>query len=372
MKVLHVTPSVARADGGPSEVIRGLIPALHERGMDAHVLTTNKGLSERDTDISEAHWLRHVPSVGSASLTYAPALPALLRKLINDYDVVHIHGFQSFPGTVAMRIARRAGVPYLIEPHGALDDYHWRQNVVRKRIWRLLLDGRNIQHLGGAVYSSGLEVEQARAVLPHTPAFPMPLAVDESLFTLDRDPTPSRPVQIAYLGRITQKKRVDLLVRALAETPLAERDVRLVIAGGSDGTIESPDSLAHALGVQDRVTVLGPVGADQRRRLLKECALFALPSEDESFGMAVAEAMAAGMAVVTSNRVGIAPAAEKQGALLIAENDPRSIAATIRAAIEDPHLGERARAYAGTHFRWSEAAAHAERAYEAVTTGNAV
>ncbi len=369
MRVLHVTPSVARSDGGPAEVIRGLIPALHRRGVSADVLTTDKGLAPDDDDLITADWVRHVASMGPSSVTFAPRFVSAMSDGLSRYDVVHIHGFQSYPGTMAMRIARRAGIPYLIEPHGALDRYHWKMNALRKRAWLRIADAKNLASLSGAVYSSELEARHALDVLPDTRAFHMNLAVDEQLFSIDRTRKGVGPAKIVYLGRLTKKKRVDLVVRALAEAPLRERGVRLFVAGGSDGTIQDPGALAHEIGVGDFVTSLGQVDSARRRDLLSECDVFVLPSEDESFGVAVAEAMAAGARVVTSQHVGIAAPARENRALKVARNDPASIAQAIVDALEDEGLPERARAHAEREFRWSTAAAQAHHAYETACTG---
>ncbi|MDF2664799.1 MAG: glycosyltransferase [Microbacterium sp.] len=370
MRVLHVTPSVARSDGGPAEVIRGLLPALHGRGVVADVLTTDKGLAASDDDLTTASWVRHVASTGPTSVTFAPQLASAMSDGLSQYDVVHVHGFQSYPGTMAMRIARRAGIPYLIEPHGALDLYHWRENALRKRAWLRIADAKNVAGLSGAIYSSELEKQQALAVLPDIRAFHMNLAVDEQLFAIDKTTKNDGPAKILYLGRLTKKKRVDLVVRALAEAPLRRRGVRLFIAGGSDGTIEDPDALAREIGVGDRVTSLGPVDSARRRDLLAECDVFVLPSEDESFGVAVAEAMAAGARVVTSEHVGIAARARENRALRVARNDPASIAQAVVDALEDTELPGRAREHARREFRWSIAAAQAQHAYETARAGD--
>jgi len=369
VRVLHITPSVARSDGGPAEVIRGLIPALHRLGVEADVLTTNKGLAASDEDLVSADWVRHVPSVGPSSVTFAPGFAAAMSDGLARYDLIHVHGFQSYPGTMAMRIARRAGIPYVIEPHGALDSYHWRVNTLRKRAWLKIADARNIAGLNGAIYSSSLEAEQALAVLPRIRAFRMNLAVDEQLFAIGRPIKHPGPATLVYLGRLTKKKRVDLVVRAMAEPALRRREVRLLIAGGPDGTIQDPVALAREIGVHERVTMLGPVDSTRRRDLLRECDVFVLPSEDESFGVAVAEAMASGARVVTSEHVGIAAGALKDRALKVARNDPASIAQAIVDALDDSELPKRARSHAEREFRWSFAAKQAQLAYESAQKG---
>jgi glycosyltransferase involved in cell wall biosynthesis len=267
-----------------------------------------------------------------------------------------------------MRAARRADVPYLIEPHGALNRYHWRQRPLRKRMWAAAADKRNWRELAGVVYSSTSEAIQGGDVLKHVAPYTIPLGVDESLFSVERSAASTNSVPVvAYVGRITRKKRLDLLLDALVEPSLSGVDLEVVVAGRADGTLGiDPRRYIEMLGVGDRVSLVGPIDARTRLELLSRTSVFVLPSEDESFGVAVAEAMAAGAAVVTSNAVGLAAEASAVGAVVVAELDPGSLAKAIGQALSDNSLGERARDYAKRKFTWHAAATSSELMYEDV------
>jgi glycosyltransferase involved in cell wall biosynthesis len=140
---------------------------------------------------------------------------------------------------------------------------------------------------------------------------------------------------ILFLGRITYKKGIDLLIDAFAQLR-AERECRLVIAGPDDERL-TPALRARARerGVEDQVTFAGPVYGEDRLAALAAADVWALPSHTENFGIAVIEAMAAGCPVVISPAVNLAPAARGAGAALVPALDPPEIAGALRRALTD-------------------------------------
>lgn len=366
MRVLHVSPSVAKTDGGPAEVIRGLVPALMDLGADVRVLSTSKGWSELDRDLWGVDWLDLYDHRGPSSLTYSPQLAAAVESVIGDYDIVHVHGLQSHVGSVAMRTARRSNTPYVIEPHGALDTYHWAQNRSRKRAYLWSVDRLNWRHADGWMVSSPFEAEQGARVLPRARFFTWPLGVETDLFDLAGDRVYERPLTALYLGRITRKKRLDLLLAAMATPEVRRAGLTLVVAGKPDGTLGvDPHKFVedHSLGAS--VSFVGPADRETRKRLLASADLFVLPSEDESFGVAAAEAMAAGLAVVSTDFVGAALDAG-DGAVRVSL-DHHSLAHALTELSDDPRrveaLARRGHSHAQENFTWARAAEGAMGAY---------
>ncbi|MEI2269261.1 glycosyltransferase [Microbacterium sp. No. 7] len=355
IRVVHVAPSFARRDGGPSEVLRGLLPQLIDRGFDVRLVTTDKGATSEDRDLHAVVPTEVARARRPHSWTFAPSILAALWRSIADADVVHIHSIHTFPTTVAMIVSRLRRVPYIIEPHGALDAYHLREGGFKKNLYMRLLDRWGLKGLCGAVYSSLREAREGSRVIS-APEILMPLGVDESLFELEKVRSPE--ATLLFLGRLARKKRVDLAILALAQPPLSDRAVRLVVAGpfGEDLPYD-PVALAREAGVRERVEFIGVVGAEERRRLLAAADVFVIASEDESFGVALAEALAAGCAAVASEQTGFAPEAAVEGALVIAELTPAHVAAAVAAALDEcDNFAARGREFASERFRWAEAA----------------
>jgi glycosyltransferase involved in cell wall biosynthesis len=132
-------------------------------------------------------------------------------------------------------------------------------------------------------------------------------------------------------------------------------DVHLAIVGPDDrGTAAELTRLARELGVDDRVHVTGPWPDDgSLLELYSDSDVFALASEYESFGMAAAEAAAAGTASVVTDRCGIADLLA-DGAALVVRRDQRAVGEALAQLLADRELrrrlGEQAQAVA---VEWS-------------------
>jgi glycosyltransferase involved in cell wall biosynthesis len=154
---------------------------------------------------------------------------------------------------------------------------------------------------------------------------------------------------IGFLGRIHPTKNVDLLLRVLAHQPSS---VRLIIAGsGADGLMAELTGLAAAEGVEDRVEWRGFVDAEGRARFFEDVDLLVVPSTYECFGMSGAEALAAGVPVIASERTGIAEIIRASGGGAVCAPEEAAVGAALGAAW-DP----------GALDRWSREAAAAATA----------
>lgn len=371
LRILHVSPSFARTDGGPSEGLRGMLPELRKMGMDVSLFATDKGLTADDADVSLDPRTKIFHQVALSSWSFAPSMILELTRVASSFDLVHIHSFPSFPSSIAMIAARRAGTPYVIQPHGSLDTYHWNQRRLKKVAYRQTIDGYGIRGLSGVIFSSKREVEQGQLILGGTRSFMVPQAVSSDVFAAGPRTDHESSHEILFLGRVTEKKRVDIAIRAIADSRLRDYNLNLTIAGPLDDRLAyDPVNLARELGVADRIRFTGQVDAQKRRELLRGATVFVLPSEDESFGIAVAEAMAAGCPVLTTQRVGIAPRAAEHDALLLCELSVDGFAKGLAYLLDNRKLrmemSQQAIAYAKANFTWEIAARAANDCYQAV------
>jgi glycosyltransferase-like protein len=185
---------------------------------------------------------------------------------------------------------------------------------------------------------------------------------------------------ILTVGGIEPRKGSLTLLRAFAAArrALPERRPVLLVAGGATlfdhrDEIGRFDALRQALGLDGDVRVLGPVSDAELEGLYRAADLFALPSVKEGFGLAVLEALAAGLpAIVSDLDVFRSFLAEGESALMAPVGDDRALAAALVRAAESPalaeHLREGGRAVAARHG-WDRAAAAHEAAYERFLAG---
>ncbi|WP_295789485.1 glycosyltransferase [uncultured Microbacterium sp.] len=366
MKVLHVIPSVGRSSGGPAEVVRRLIPALEQQAVSVTVATTNKDLSQVDQDILHSSTV-HFAKCWTRRWTFAPGLFRLIWRELRTADVAHIHSVHTFPTTLALILARLRRVPVLLQPHGALNLYHFRQGRRVKSLYFSTVDRYGLGAVSAALYSSSIELDEGRQALPKVKGAWLPLGVDDQLLLAERVQPES--TSVVFLSRMAKKKRLDIFLAALSRLSRDEIIWRGYVAGPLDDDLPyDPRSVVESLGLQEQVEFVGTLDASARLALLRQTDIFVLPSDDESFGMAAAEAMAAGCAVVTSNFVGATiDAADSQSVALVDQN-PDVLAATIAHLIENPidreNLGSLARAYAAQNLSWDSIAERLRTYYE--------
>jgi glycosyltransferase involved in cell wall biosynthesis len=170
---------------------------------------------------------------------------------------------------------------------------------------------------------------------------------------------------LLFLGRLNWKKGLDRLLAALALAGTA----RVVIAGGDDqGYRTALERVVADLGIQSRVTFVGPVEGDNKAALLGNARALVLPSYSENFGNVVLEAMAAGCPVIVTPEVGVADMVAASGVGLVAAGEPSALAASLSTLMADPGLarrmGAQGRVVAAAQFSWEAAAERMERCYQ--------
>jgi glycosyltransferase involved in cell wall biosynthesis len=157
------------------------------------------------------------------------------------------------------------------------------------------------------------------------------------------------PVQILAVGSLVPRKGYDVLVRALA--PLADRDWHATIAGAVDrdpATTSALNAAIAAAGLADRFKLVGPVSEAELGRLYAAADLFVLPSLFEGYGMALAEALARGLAIVCTSGIAAVETAPEEAAIKVVPGDAQALSQAIRRLLDDTDLRQRMAAAAWT------------------------
>jgi glycosyltransferase involved in cell wall biosynthesis len=364
IRVLHVIPSVASFRGGPSQVIRMVAEGLAERGVSVQVATTDDdgprrlpvplGAPVQEGKVTYWYFARQIrPYICSWQLA------SWLWRRAREFDLVHIHTVFSYASTAAAMIAKAWGVPYIVRPLGVLNRWGFEnRKPFLKRLSFAAIDKRILSHAAAVQYTSEQERVEAERLCPGLPSviLPNPVRISE---TWDPPPNLSRsgapePV-LLFMSRLDQKKGLDLLIRAFAKVKRRFPESRLAVAGsGDDAWEKSLRALAEKEQVADRIEWAGFVSGAAKRRMLERAALFVLPSYSENFGVAVVEAMAAGLPVVISDQIGIHPAITEGGAGLVTPCQVDALSDALIQALADPGalraMGERGRKVAIAQF----------------------
>jgi phosphoheptose isomerase/glycosyltransferase involved in cell wall biosynthesis len=206
----------------------------------------------------------------------------------------------------------------------------------------------------------------------------VPCGVDAEAFAPSAEVTatgaqrsPQDPVRLLALGRLVERKGVDVVVRVLAQVPQAH----LTVAGGPDRSALGDDpearrlvALAEEYGVSDRLTLTGRVDRQEAARLLSCADIVTCTPWYEPFGIVPLEAMACGRPVVGSAVGGLLDSIDDgTTGLLVPPRDVDATAAAIRRLAEDPALagrmGRAGRQRVQELFSWERVAALTEASY---------
>ena len=321
MRVLHVIPSVAPRDGGPSAAIGPMCRALSEQGIDLLLVSTDADGTERlNVPVNQPTTWQGAPALFfrrnfSESFKFSRGLAAWIKTHVREFDVVHIHAVLSHASMVTAAAARRAGIPYVIRPLGTLAPWSLTQHSFRKRAL-LMMGARHLLQSAAAIHcTSESERREIQATFGLRQGIVIPLGIDP--VALETEPVSwperERDPYVLALSRIHPKKNLEALIDAFAEVVGAgtadSSRWRLVLAGTGDPAYQAAlASLIRQRGVEDRVSFVGWVDGVQKRELIRRASLFALLSLHENFGLSVLEAQAAGVPALVSESVDLAEA----------------------------------------------------------------
>jgi glycosyltransferase involved in cell wall biosynthesis len=396
MKILHLIPSLSPVRGGPSQAVIEMVQAQRQQGLDAVIATTNdhgdetfsapygqliqSGSISALAGPSVPVWIFPRVFSGVAALrefAVAPSMVPWLWQHAADFDLVHIHAIFNYPTTMGMAIARARGIPYVVRPIGSLCRWSLEQGKTKKQLY-LQSVGRRLLSMSDALhFTAPQERQEAQAagfhgasfILPHGVHIPLPV-VDARQRLVNELQIPADHRILLFLSRLHPKKGIENLVDALAE--LAEENFTLVIAGSGDADYEAAiHQRIQAAGLGQRVRQVGFVSGEWKTCLLQGADLFVLPSYSENLGIALLEAMAAGLPVVTTPEVAIAPLIERHQTGRVTPAQSPALAAAIHHYLHHPELarrdGQHGQNLVQTEFSWPTQAARLMEQYARLT-----
>src|ERR1700676_3353136 len=365
MRILNVTQSYAPffEFGGPPAKVKALAEGLAQKGHAVTVLTSDWGLDKRLAEFpgeisaqpNPFGRKREVNGVTAIYLpkwfhyraaSWNPALPRYLRARLQNFDVVHIFGLYDLLGPRVAAACRKRNIPYVIEPIGMFVPIV--RNIFIKRIYHQFW-GREL-FAGAAAVIATSEQEQSEleaggiapgkiilrrngVEVPKT--FPAAGAFRASL----QIPPQSR--LILFLGRLSQKKSPDLLLRAFADIlqgAAGQRDLHLAFVGPDEaGMLARLQKLSQEPAIAQRVHFMQPLSGEKKWGAYRDADIFVLPSQNENFGNTAAEAVAAGIPVIVTDQCGIAPLLAGSAGIVVA-HDQQKIAAALHSLLEDSSL----------------------------------
>jgi glycosyltransferase involved in cell wall biosynthesis len=349
VKVMHVHR--IRGIGGSERHLLTLLPALAERGFEPVLV----GLDDPAWDPVDFYGSLRVPAIRIPSGRDVD--PLLLVRLVHSLraDVVHTHlvHADAYGGVAAkLRGARLVSTKHNDDPFRVGPFRHVERGLCRLADKVVTITDALRDFTVERVGVAPRKVETIHYGLDDLP---------EAWGVNPPDEVPEDARILLAVSRLTAQKGIDVAVRAL---PLLPKDTVLVVLGeGPERAVLEP--LARELGVERRVFLAGRV--PDVAAWLRRASVLVHPARWEGFGLAVLEAMLAGLPVVAS-RVSSLPELVVDGetGFLVAPDDPSALALGVARALEQPALGAAGRQRALAEFSVAKMADRTAALYRAL------
>ncbi|MDB5138884.1 MAG: glycosyl transferase family 1 [Mucilaginibacter sp.] len=383
MTILQVITSLNPKFGGVSKAVFTLGVEMKQFNIVTEVVCL---------DPPDSSYLRNedliIHALGSTNgfWRYNVHLKPWLKTNAGRFDVIIINGlwsYHSYAAWYAVNAAKKRSTGkfprLLVMPHGMLDPYFQRAKdrrlkAVRNWIYWKLLERKVVNDADGLLFTCETELLLARKTftpyhprneynvgygIVSPPAFHQAMSVAFSSHCpgLDEDG------YLLFISRIHPKKGIDLLISAYIqlhkEFIAAKKKIpKLVIAGPGMNTRFGKglmQQLDHAPEVKPHVVFSGMLDGDAKWGAFYGCEAFVLPSHQENFGIAVAEALACGKPVLISEEVNIWREIMTEGAGIIEKDSLTGVLKMLREWLNMPKekhilMGDRARKAYQKHF----------------------
>ena len=329
--------------GGIERYILDLASAQARHGIGASVFTLDRdvvgayvGRLGPNDEIAGVR-VRRVPGLGSQRFAVC-FRPDILIREIRKADVVHLHDLRFMAGTVCV-VALTTRRPIIFHTHGLLFHTDWAIRLKRLALrfyFAPLLKVTRATIIASSEHDRELLLHSAPYLAGRVLTFDN--AIDLGRFrSTERHP---RMGLILVIGRVARRKGIDRLLLALAR--LKHRtDWHVKVAGSmEESEHRTLTALAQRLGIRDRIEFTGAYSEAAHTELLAQAQLAVFPSRAEGFGLALVEAMAAGVPVIASD----IPAhrqvlGSELSSALVDFDRPEQAADAIERALTDSHAG---------------------------------
>lgn len=356
LRLLRVIHNLDPAAGGPVRGVLEVNQAWRDLGHEVEIVTAEApSLTTALGDCEIVHRLGPAPS----GYGRTPALRPWLRANGNRFDAWIVHGLWKYHGYAVRREAAAVQRPYFVYPHGMLDRWFRRAYPLKhtkKQIYWWLAESRVVRDARSVIFTSREERNRSRKVffpyrlqervLPYGILGPGDRGLGGRARLTSRYPELCDRRIWLTLGRVHSKKGLDLILRALQDPHLgrlaAGQRVTLVMAGPVEESACAGQLRELAGRVPVPVLFPGSWHGEDKWAALRMAEVLLMPSHQENFGLAAAEAMSVGTPVLLSREVNIYSEVVEMGAGLAEADTVEGIGRLLRLWFDLPDLARRA------------------------------
>jgi glycosyltransferase involved in cell wall biosynthesis len=362
MTVLIVSHLLARAIGG-GVMMRSIAVAraLAREGLDVRLLGTDAGMTPEDGAHLSGLSVSLVRSLLPRFVVPLPR-PRTISRLVREADVVLLFNHWTMLNLLVYRAARRHGVPHVVCPSGALTLGARSHGI--KRLYNAIV-GRRLVHDAarwiattelerGDFARYGVNADRVHVIPNAVDVVDAPRRPDDITQLRERFGLGGGPV-ILFMGRLNTTKGPDLLLESFGRIAADHVRHRLVFVGHDEGMRPALAARAMALGLSDRVHMIGMLDRVDTSAAYRMASLLVVPSRQEAMSLVALEAAAEGTPVMMTDVCGF-DVARVGGGLVVAptvEGIAAGLGRLLSPEADLPGMGAALRGHVMATYGWS-------------------
>ncbi len=372
MNILHIASSVGRQSFGIGPVVLNISVSQQSQGAFSNIFCCDRVLDAKQLETEyamRAETIHTFKFFGPRRLSYSPSMEHAISQRGNSFSVLHQHGIWTAVSRATCRWRSLTGRPTVIAPQGSLDSWALKQSAWKKKIALHFYEFKNLQRASCIHALSPDEADAFRHFGLSNPIAIIPNGISDMWLESKsnyagfrrRFDLSSESYALLFLGRITPKKGIPMLVRAIAAQKPYLGAFKLIIAGVDEfGHQREVQQLVNQLSLEAYVEFSGPMYGQLKRDAYAASDLFVLPSYSEGAPNTILEALGAGVPVLTTKA---SPWEDlirhKCGWWTEIRED--AIGVALRDALQTPReelreMGRRGKALVSTKYTWTEVA----------------
>lgn len=329
VRLVHIVRQYAPMVGGLEDFVKNMASRQLGRFRDVRVVTLDRLFTRPDRGLPQSETIdgievMRIPYCGSSRYPFAPSV----FRAIPNIDLIHVHAIDFFFDAFALSslVKKRK---LIATTHGGF--FHTAKHSFLKKIWFNSVTSFSASRYDAIACCSDSDFELFRPLAPgHTEMIENGVDLDKFA-----DAASLRPQKrLLTLGRFSQNKRIDLVLDALAALRGHDPEWRLDIVGGpSDWSVSDIQQMIQDRGLEGQAFVHVGLSDQGLRDLIGLCSFFVSASEYEGFGIAMIEALSAGLLPIVQPNTAFQSLAEKHPSVRLVDfTDAAAVAGNVENA----------------------------------------
>lgn len=312
MQLIHITPSIGRQSFGLGAVALDLVLHQQKLGLHSGIWCSDEIQEAKRLECEyelQAQTIKSFPIFGPHRLSYSPKMEKYARQWTNQNAIVHQHGIWTGVSRVTNRLRLSSEIPTVVAPHGSLDTWTLKRSSWKKTLALFLYERSNLQNARAihaltpqeAVACRSFGLRNAIAIIPNGISGKWTASLGEGEEFRIKHNVSNNTSLLLFLGRVTPKKGLPLLIGAMHKLRSHIEKTVLVVAGVNEfGHQQELELLVRQLDLSCQVMFVGPLHGKDKRDAFAAADVFVLPSYSEGAPVVILEALGAGVPVITT------------------------------------------------------------------------